>query len=114
MVVTTFGEPRVGNRPLARFIDKAFGLDDTSNSEHTTYRRVTHSNDPVPLLPLDEWGYAQHGGEIYIAKQELQPSKEDVLLCIGDSDPKCSASAESALLQGYPPIVSLCIGLNVC
>lgn len=99
LVVTTFGEPRVGNYGLARFIDKAFHLDGTANLEHRSYRRVTHNNDPVPLLPLDEWGYRQHGGEIFISKQELQPTEHDVRTCVGDADPKCSAGSETSLLE---------------
>ncbi|KAG5983658.1 hypothetical protein E4U55_007582 [Claviceps digitariae] len=107
LVVTTFGEPRVGNSHLARYIDKAFFLDGddenddgTSPPEHRSYRRVTHNNDPVPLLPLEEWGYSSHAGELYIAKQDLQPSKEDVRTCVGDADPKCSIGAETSLLEG--------------
>lgn len=99
LLVTTFGEPRVGNYQLARFIDKTFRLDGPSNLEHRSYRRVTHNNDPVPLLPLDEWGYKPHGGEIYISKQELQPTEIDVRTCVGDTDPQCSAGAETTLLE---------------
>ncbi|KHN94150.1 triacylglycerol lipase FGL2 [Metarhizium album ARSEF 1941] len=98
LVVTTFGEPRVGNHQLAHYIDKAFHLDGAASSEHRTYRRVTHNNDPVPLLPLEEWGYKPHGGEIYISKQELQPTERDIRTCVGDSDPDCSAGAEASLL----------------
>ncbi|OAA45501.1 triacylglycerol lipase FGL2 [Metarhizium rileyi] len=98
LVVTTFGEPRVGNYQLARYIDRAFQLDGTTDLEHRSYRRVTHINDPVPLLPLEEWGYKPHGGEVYISKKELQPTEEDVRTCIGDSDPECSAGVEPSLL----------------
>ncbi|KAG5929725.1 hypothetical protein E4U42_004884 [Claviceps africana] len=100
LVVTTFGEPRVGNHQLARYIDMAFSLDDggVSDPEHRAYRRVTHNNDPVPLLPLEEWGYRSHAGEVYIAKQDLQPSEADVRTCHGDADPECSAGAATSLL----------------
>ncbi|KAK2591680.1 hypothetical protein QQS21_010617 [Conoideocrella luteorostrata] len=99
LVVTTFGEPRVGNYQLARYVDKAFTLDGTSNLEHRKYRRVTHNDDPVPLLPLEEWGYRPHSGEVYIAKRELQPSEEDVRTCVGDQDLECSTGAETSLLE---------------
>lgn len=89
--VTTFGEPRVGNHDLARFVDAVFGLDGDSNLEERAYRRVTHYNDPVPLLPLGEWGYASHAGEIFIEKESLSPSEEDVHTCVGDEDDSCSA-----------------------
>ncbi|KAG6174875.1 hypothetical protein E4U51_000109 [Claviceps purpurea] len=100
LLVTTFGEPRLGNYHLARYIDTAFSLDDTAHPERRSYRRVTHNNDPVPLLPLEEWGYRSHAGEVYIAKQDLQPSEADVRTCVGDADPECSAGAATSLLGG--------------
>ena len=99
-MVTTFGEPRVGNGGLRNYIDAVFGLP----SEHLgsgkgelrsgRYRRVTHVDDPVPLLPLQEWGYRAHAGEVYISKPSLQPGMEDVKLCYGDEDVDCIAGAE--------------------
>ncbi|POR33067.1 Mono-and diacylglycerol lipase [Tolypocladium paradoxum] len=99
VVATTFGEPRVGNYQLARFVDRVFHLDGDTDLESRSYRRVTHSNDPVPLLPLDEWGYRPHAGEIYISKPDLSPSEGDVRTCVGHSDPACSSGAESYLRQ---------------
>lgn len=87
--VTTFGEPRIGNDHLVEYLDKAF-------SNGTMYRRVTHVDDPVPLLPLDEWGYRSHAGEIYISKPKLTPKVGDLQYCYGDADPVCIAGAESA------------------
>ena len=99
LTVTTFGQPRVGNQELTEFIDKVFQLDaDDGASESLPYRRVTHSNDPVPLLPLEEWGYRQHSGEIFIAKQSLSPSERDLHLCNGSSDPACSTGLEEESL----------------
>ncbi|KAF5008210.1 hypothetical protein FDECE_5485 [Fusarium decemcellulare] len=97
VVVTTFGEPRTGNDGLARFVDEVFYLDGQDNLEDRDYRRVTHKEDPVPLLPLSEWSYRSHAGEIYIAKQELSPSEADIYTCVGDNDPKCIAGADSSL-----------------
>lgn len=91
VVVTTFGEPRVGNDRLARFVDEAFSLDGDSKLEERSYRRVTHYNDPVPLLPLEEWGYRSHAGEIFIEKEVLSPSEDDIHTCVGDNDANCSA-----------------------
>ena len=113
--VTTFGEPRIGNEGLMKYIDKAFSSstgdgnnnnkkgvandndDDESKRREilTKYRRVTHYNDPVPLLPLTEWGYQMHAGEIYISKPELQPEVQDLRYCHGDQDPHCIAGAET-------------------
>ncbi|CAK7269422.1 hypothetical protein SEPCBS119000_003563 [Sporothrix epigloea] len=90
IVVTTFGEPRVGNGGLASYLETVFGLHG-NNSAVASYRRVTHKNDPVPLLPLADWGYSSHAGEIFINKAELSPAPEDLVLCSGRNDPTCIA-----------------------
>ena len=96
VTVTTFGEPRVGNDGLVRFVDEVFDLDgDEEDLESRSYRRVTHSDDPVPLLPPGEWGYRPHAGEIYISKKDLSPSETDIRTCVGDGDPECSAGADT-------------------
>ncbi|KAK4129566.1 alpha/beta-hydrolase [Parathielavia appendiculata] len=96
VLVTTFGEPRVGNAKLAEYLDRAFGLLRNGREEQgMRYRRVTHVDDPVPLLPLREWGYRAHAGEVYIGKAELPPAPEDLRLCKGDEDPECIARAET-------------------
>ncbi|KAK0631697.1 Alpha/Beta hydrolase protein [Immersiella caudata] len=97
LTVTTFGEPRIGNEGLANYLDAAFGLKNktAANTEKLPYRRVTHVNDPVPLLPLTEWGFRPHAGEVYITKSELQPAPEDLRLCHGDNDPECMDGADS-------------------
>ncbi|KYK55394.1 hypothetical protein DCS_07357 [Drechmeria coniospora] len=97
--VTTFGEPRVGNHELARFIDTVFALDDDAELESRSFRRVTHSRDPVPLLPWGEWGYRSHAGEIYISKPDLSPTEVDMTPCIGDNDPACITDGQSFLHQ---------------
>ncbi|KAK3695024.1 Alpha/Beta hydrolase protein [Podospora appendiculata] len=101
VTVTTFGEPRIGNKHLARYLNEAFDLLPTANN-HTTppnetlrYRRVTHANDPVPLLPLSEWGFRAHAGEVYIGKADLPPAPEDLRLCRGADDPECSGGPEA-------------------
>ncbi|EXJ64899.1 hypothetical protein A1O7_01238 [Cladophialophora yegresii CBS 114405] len=93
--VTTFGEPRIGNAALNRFIDKRFNLNST-DPESLKYRRVTHIDDPVPLLPLEEWGYKMHAGEIFISKPSLPPARADVKHCVGDEDPSCIQDVPSA------------------
>jgi pimeloyl-ACP methyl ester carboxylesterase len=97
VVVTTFGEPRVGNAKLAEYVDRAFGLTPAQKDggEDLAYRRVTHVGDPVPLLPLSEWGYRSHAGEVYIGKSDLPPGPEDLRLCRGDDDPECMGGAET-------------------
>ncbi|KAL8642889.1 MAG: hypothetical protein Q9228_000478 [Teloschistes exilis] len=93
--VTTFGEPKIGNEALVHYLDQAF-LDQSRSGENQTYRRVTHIDDPVPLLPLSEWGYQAHGGEIFISKPDLPPEREDLHLCEGNQDPRCLASANAS------------------
>jgi hypothetical protein len=90
--VTTFGEPRIGNQALADFVDKQFGLG-TWNSTNKL-RRITHNADPVPHLPLAEWGYVPHSGEIYISKPDLPPEPTDLVFCEGQMDRNCSAGPE--------------------
>lgn len=99
--ITTFGEPKVGNSGMRTFVDKRFGLPQGNGSIADNgglggrYRRVTHVDDPVPLLPLQEWGYRPHAGEVYISKSALQPSIGDLQLCHGDEDLNCIAGAEA-------------------
>lgn len=101
--VTTFGEPRIGNANLTHYLDMRFNLaerelldaDDVTVSERLLYRRVTHIDDPVPLLPLTEWGYAMHAGEIYISKADLSPDVQDLQRCHGDNDQHCIAAQDS-------------------
>ena len=95
IIVTTFGEPRVGNAGFVKYLDAAFHLDDEGNNpEQRVYRRVTHVDDPVPLLPLSEWGYRSHAGEFFISKPELSPTPLDVQPCLGDYDPSCIAGSD--------------------
>ena len=102
--VTTFGEPRIGNQGLMQYLDKTFS-DGGSTNIASRYRRVTHVDDPVPLLPLTEWGYKMHAGEVYISKSELSPEVQDVRYCEGDEDPNCIAGAESASENLSPPSI---------
>ena len=97
--MTTFGEPRLGNDALVRYIDARFNMHDEEDRK-SQYRRVTHVDDPVPLLPLREWHYRMHAGEIYISKAELPPSLTDLEHCVGDEDPRCIARADT------PPAVA--------
>ncbi|KAJ4344807.1 uncharacterized protein N0V89_012551 [Didymosphaeria variabile] len=64
--ITTFGEPRVGNAELMAYINARFNI--SSNRETNLYHRVTHYDDPVPLLPLAEWGYTMHSEELFISQ----------------------------------------------
>ncbi|KAL6235150.1 hypothetical protein BDW75DRAFT_230549 [Aspergillus navahoensis] len=100
-VVTTFGEPRIGNKGFVYYLDTVFRLD-SGNEREWKFRRVTHVNDPVPLVPLTEWGYEMHGGEIYISRVQLPFSVDDVKYCQGGSDPNCISGAEGASTTSPP------------
>jgi hypothetical protein len=93
--ITTFGEPKVGNQAFVEHIDREFVQG--RNGESSMYRRVTHVDDPVVLLPPTEWGYLPHAGELYIAKPSLPPSFLDIMECDGDQDQSCSAQADPTL-----------------
>lgn len=96
--VTTFGEPRVGNAALVRFLDERFDLEHERHDDtKLKYRRVTHIDDPIPLLPLTEWSYAMHAGEIYISKPALSPDIQDLQHCEGDIDSRCIAGQDSSV-----------------
>lgn len=95
IVVTTFGEPRVGNEGFVKYLNTVFELNKGSKPvEEQIYRRLTHVDDPVPLLPLSEWGYKSHAGEIFISKPDLPPEPSDIYPCVGDHDPNCIAGSE--------------------
>ncbi|MCJ1399651.1 hypothetical protein MMC11_002853 [Xylographa trunciseda] len=92
--VTTFGEPRIGNQPLMKYMDDRF-LHEGEDESSSMYRRVTHVDDPVPLLPLEEWGFKMHAGEVFISKPKLSPAINDVQHCEGDEDPQCIMAGDS-------------------
>jgi len=99
-MVTTFGEPRIGNKVLMEYMDARFSTStetDQTSDLSMRYRRVTHIDDPVPLLPLSEWGYRMHAGEIYITKPSLSPDIQDLQLCSGDEDSQCIAGQDPSL-----------------
>ncbi|KAG9733016.1 extracellular lipase, partial [Aureobasidium melanogenum] len=103
--VTTFGEPRLGNAALNQYLDQQFNLlgspseawANNFDERQLRYRRVTHIDDPVPLLPLTEWGYRMHAGEIYISKSALTPDVRDLQHCVGDEDHRCIAGQDGSL-----------------
>ncbi|KAI1672560.1 Lipase [Pyrenophora tritici-repentis] len=90
--VTTFGEPRLGNKEFNTYVDDRFEL--TSNHENNKMHRVTHVGDPVPLLPLSEWGFSMHSEEIFISESSLPFSIANVHYCNGDEDPHCIAGSD--------------------
>jgi len=104
--ITTFGEPRIGNTALVKYIDSRFALEHQGDQNDTQlkYRRVTHVDDPVPLLPLSEWGYAMHAGEIFISKPSLSPDIGDLRHCKGDYDAKCISGQDATATADNPAL----------
>ncbi|KAF1987652.1 alpha/beta-hydrolase [Aulographum hederae CBS 113979] len=98
-VVTTFGEPMVGNEALANYINTRFDLSSnaTAEDESMKFRRVTHAADPVPLLPPTEWGYSPHAGELFISKPATPPEPSDIHFCSGNADPDCLTGEEASM-----------------
>jgi hypothetical protein len=90
--VTTFGEPRLGNKAFNTYIDERFNI--TANHDYNKLHRVTHVGDPVPLLPLSEWGFSMHSEELFISEASLPFSLADVHYCDGDEDPHCIAGVD--------------------
>lgn len=117
-IVTTYGEPRIGNKALTEYIDGMFKLNYTATTAsfhgHSNlqeyeaslrFRRVTHIDDPVPQLPLSEWGFRMHAGEIFITKSSLSPDLQDIQHCFGDEDPECIASQDNSLTPPTTDII---------
>jgi hypothetical protein len=91
--VTTFGEPRIGNQELMAYTNNRFNI--SANRSTNQYHRVTHAGDPVPLLPLAEWGYTMHSEELFISASSLPFEPEDIQHCEGDEDPNCIAGTDT-------------------
>lgn len=72
-----------------------FSTDTLERKIESKFHRVTHIGDPVPLLPLDEWGYKMHSEEIFIKKSALSPDVSDIQHCIGDADPACIVGSDA-------------------
>lgn len=117
--VTTFGAPRLGNIGLMKYIDKTFDLvlqqrdnavdgliQDLNNDLALRFRRVTHIDDPVPLLPSKGWDYRMHAGEIYITKAALSPDIQDLRHCFGDEDSECIAGQDKSLADAATEVVT--------
>lgn len=115
LVITTFGEPQAGNAGFVDYVNRVFDLGEEENNlikgfrdpEEKVYRRVTHMDDPVPLLPLSEWGYRPHAGEIFITKKDLSPGTEDLRLCHGDEDPNCISGGGDEVFGDLPSRMKL-------
>lgn len=74
----TFGQPRVGDATFAAAFDAAFG---------SNVWRVTHANDPVPMLPFQKMGFHHISTEVYYESSTRLGFK----VCDGSGeDPTCN------------------------
>ncbi|QNP96650.1 lipase 8 [Yarrowia lipolytica] len=99
-ILINYGQPRVGNKPFAEFINKLWfgegnGLEITP--ERKLYR-MTHWNDIFVGLPNWE-GYTHSNGEVYINNRFINPPLKDVISCAGGENSKCYRSSFSLLSQ---------------
>lgn len=83
-LVITYASPKVGNKPMMKFIDILFKT--STLTQHSQkdfdfdhgYIRVVHSNDLVPMLPPKELGYYHGGVEYYIDESSLPHPPESL------------------------------------
>ncbi|KAK5107448.1 hypothetical protein LTR62_001246 [Meristemomyces frigidus] len=96
--ITTFGEPRGGNKAFVEWFDARYGLNEsTQDRNKLKYRRVTHVDDPIPQVPPTEFGFLPHAGEIYISKAALSPDLADLQHCMGSMDKNCIAGQDPTI-----------------
>ncbi|KJZ72704.1 hypothetical protein HIM_07896 [Hirsutella minnesotensis 3608] len=82
--VYTYGQPRVGNKPFADFLDR----------QVPQFVRITHANDGVPQIPYMEMGYHHNSGEYHQADDR----PESVVQCEGQEPQACINAPENAIL----------------
>ncbi|CCH41285.1 Feruloyl esterase A [Wickerhamomyces ciferrii] len=102
LLCITMGQPMIGNKFLASFINQVFNLDENKFiPEHQGAKliRVTHKNDPIVKLPLNNDGfyikneYKHCSNEIFINEEQNfgnLPSRENIWFCQGWNDLDCS------------------------
>ncbi|KAF9461464.1 alpha/beta-hydrolase, partial [Collybia nuda] len=81
--IYTYGQPRVGNAGLAKWVDTSFG--------HANLFRSVHTTDTVPHLPPTLFlpNYTHHGIEYWSFKDPSSAANTKKCALTGE-DPKCS------------------------
>ena len=83
----TFGSPRVGNEAFAEFV--------TNQAPQLGHNyRMTHFNDPVPMLPPVFLGYEHTSPEYWLANGTATRNDytaSQVIVCQGIGNDKCNA-----------------------
>ena len=100
ITITTFGQPRLGNKAFSDYVDSLF--------PEGTYYRVIHTNDDVGQYPPAYFGYLHQGLEVwYDNDEDLGHYK----VCPGDPE---SPSCQNSLREyEHPPHLQY-LGLNLC
>lgn len=97
--VSTFGQPATGNLQFAQHVEARLAGNGPDGS--LMYRRVTHKGDIVPALPFVSWGFSQTAGELYIRKDDLPQTIEDVTYCPERNGSGCYESQR--ISRGWSP-----------
>ncbi|QKX55240.1 uncharacterized protein TRUGW13939_02332 [Talaromyces rugulosus] len=84
----TYGQPRVGNGIFANYIDALAGA---SDDDIGIFRRVTHYNDGVPLLPPRIFGFSHSLTEFWESTNKSEEST--TYRCYGHESSECNDSA---------------------
>lgn len=79
----TYGQPKIGNGNLARFIDRSFNLESYVNIKDRNLLRVTNIGDSVTQVPFSstEFEYDHSNGELMITKLSSDVTIEDIIVC---------------------------------
>jgi hypothetical protein len=82
--IYTYGSPRVGNAAFANYVTAQSG---------GTYR-ITHLDDPVPVLPSLDLGYHHTSPEYWLSdgtSTTVNYAVSDIKICTGISSTSCNA-----------------------
>lgn len=79
----SFGSPKIGNRLFAQWIDKAWNTQYHYDNLHavldrSSYLRVSHKGDLVPLLPMRQLGYDHCGIDFYFSTSKIPMKQEHI------------------------------------
>ncbi|KAG9307701.1 hypothetical protein G9A89_023266 [Geosiphon pyriformis] len=78
--IYTYGQPRIGNNVLAKYIDSQISVN-----------RITHTSDLLTHMPSRLFGYQHSSGEYWI-KNDLKTFNTSTIYCDGTESSKCSNS----------------------
>lgn len=88
------GQPRVGNRAYADYVD---GLAGASAAAAGIFHRTTHADDGVPQLPPVELGFRHSGTEYW--ESEMVATAATTYRCFGQEPSDCNNSQDGQLVN---------------